>query len=92
MKIFQEFTLIPEEGFRPAKEAGKKLMEELRNKGYTLLLSDECYCGVPTRLMIGAELNHDSALRGVRITKENFYEIVGRLGLLFEQGEWYREE
>lgn len=88
-KIFQRFDLDasymtrlvamkPEGTF---DDAGKTLGDELRKKGYLVLISNGVHYGVPGSIIVGGEL-------GMNI-KGDFWEIAGRWKLPFSSGPFY---
>ncbi len=87
-KIFQEFHLLTdekvEEGWR---KKGEELTKKLIEKGYVILVSGECFCGVPASIIIGAET--DPELPSI---KQDFSDITEKLDLPFSSGPWYMEK
>lgn len=87
-KIFRTFNLNEEvmellnkEQRATSPEAGRKLLDGLRQKGYDVLESSSHYNGVPTSIILGGGL-------GMR-HKTDFYILAEELGLHFTSGNYY---
>lgn len=64
-------------------QAGKTLVQELLQKGYTVLESNGVYNGVPEGVIVGGEIGKNH--------KGDFYELAERLGLQYLSGAYYTQ-
>ena len=91
-RIFQTFNLVEEEEKKKDPEQIQKgrrenLVEELKNKGYTILVSGDYFCGVPISIIVGREVV-GAELPNI---KKDFSEITEKLGIAYQSGHWYQE-
>ena len=92
-KIFQSFVL--DESAKESEtlaaylqkqspNAGQTLIEEMKKKGYEVLVSDKVCFGLPEIIMIGADVNGNNLKH-----KSDFYELTGRLGVPYISGDCF---
>ncbi|MBI2208664.1 hypothetical protein HYU50_04160 [Candidatus Woesearchaeota archaeon] len=65
-------------------QARKTLRQELAQKGYDVLESNNSFNGVATGVIVGGDfrMNHN----------QDFYELAGRLRLKYRPGDFYTKE
>ncbi len=89
-QIFQRFDLdleamasLDEAEFKKLNlfEAGRTLREELKEKGYVVLESNENYGGVPCSILVGGDV--------WKSYKNDFYGITKRFKLPFRNAPYY---
>ena len=95
-QIFQSFVLDLErmaelsEAALPGlnlSQAGRTLREELVKKGYVVLESVDSFGGAALGVMVGRDLRVGGDFRMGH--KQDFYELTGRLGLMYRPGACY---
>ncbi len=62
-------------------EAGKALKQGLIERGYEVLATLDCLGGAPTSIIVGGDLGKNS--------KEDFYDLAGKLGLRYRSEVFY---
>lgn len=62
-------------------QAGRTLRQELAQKGYVVLESNDSLSGVARSVIVGGDIRMDH--------KQDFYELAQRLGLKYRSGAYY---
>ena len=76
-------TKLSKEGLSNLPEAGKKLRTELKERGYSVLESNEILSCINNSIIVGGEYGKDH--------KGDFYEIADSLGLKYKSGQYYTQ-